>query len=167
MVVLLSTYTIDAQTRKGYTFINPQFSSFEFASTDNTTNADFTRFKVAAQFNGGYFIADNFALITGLGFQVDKKNYEKDNYFLASLGFRNYLFSKLFTGLELGYKKEWLKETGESPMETIDDMLLSAEVGYSFFLNRSLALEPSFYWDYNLIEKYNTFGVKLGFGIYY
>ena len=41
------------------------------------------------------------------------------------------------------------------------------EVGYAFFLNRSVTIEPAIYYDQSFkSSRYSTVGFKLGVGVY-
>ena len=45
----------------------------------------------------------------------------------------------------------------------------SAQVGYSFFLNRTVTIEPEIYYNQSLKDHndYSGFGLRIGFGIYF
>ena len=46
-------------------------------------------------------------------------------------------------------------------------MMIGAEVGYAFFINRSVTIEPTLYYDHSFKDSnYSTVGLKLGLGIY-
>ena len=47
-------------------------------------------------------------------------------------------------------------------------MLPGVEVGYAFFLSRTVTVEPSIYYDqsFKCHKDFSTFGVRLGIGIY-
>ena len=51
--------------------------------------------------------------------------------------------------------------------EHMDDTKFSfgMEVGYAFFLSKTVALEPAVYWNIN--GDRSKFGLKLGFGLYF
>ena len=42
------------------------------------------------------------------------------------------------------------------------------EVGYAFFISRTVTIEPAIYYDQSFKDhsKYSTVGLKVGFGIY-
>ncbi len=50
-----------------------------------------------------------------------------------------------------------------------DDFYLTPEVGYSFFLNRHVTLEPSLYYNISLTDfgDQSRFGIKVGFGFFF
>ena len=42
-----------------------------------------------------------------------------------------------------------------------------AEVGYAFYINRSVTIEPAVYYDHSFKNSdYSTVGLKVGIGIY-
>ena len=48
-----------------------------------------------------------------------------------------------------------------------NDMMPGLEVGYAFFLNRSVTIEPAIYYDQSFkSSRYSTVGFKLGVGVY-
>ena len=48
-----------------------------------------------------------------------------------------------------------------------NDLMPGAEVGYAFFINRSVTIEPAVYYDQSFKKsKYSTVGLKVGIGIY-
>ena len=50
----------------------------------------------------------------------------------------------------------------------MNDATLGAEVGYAFFLSRTVTVEPAMYYNQSLTDQdYSKFGVKIGFGFYF
>ena len=49
-----------------------------------------------------------------------------------------------------------------------NDVLPGVEVGYAFYINRSVTIEPAIYYDQSLKKHsdYSTIGAKIGLGIY-
>ncbi len=48
-----------------------------------------------------------------------------------------------------------------------NDVMPGAEVGYAFFINRSVTIEPAIYYDHSFKDSdYSTVGLKIGLGIY-
>ena len=48
-----------------------------------------------------------------------------------------------------------------------NDLMPGAEVGYAFFINRSVTIEPALYYDQSFKKSdYSTVGLKVGLGIY-
>ena len=53
--------------------------------------------------------------------------------------------------------------------KNINDLQLTPEVGYCYFLNRYITIEPSVYFDLSLTDfsHKSEFGLKCGIGIYF
>lgn len=157
---------MQAQTEAGRWMFNPQLTAFDLSGTENSLGTG-DRFKLGVNFKGGSFIAENLAFLVGVGFQIDKQDNYKDNRLDLNTGLRYYLFSHLIIGAELGYQKGWIREYGGGKSRRPDYLTFGAELGYAIFLTQSVALEPGVYWRYSFTDKYNQYGVKVGFGIYF
>ena len=50
-----------------------------------------------------------------------------------------------------------------------DDFMPTIQLGYSFFLNRTVTIEPELYYNQSLKDHsdYSGFGLRIGFGIYF
>ncbi len=158
--------TTNAQTEKGYWFFNPQFSAFDLSGTENSLGKD-DRLRLGIGVKTGNFIADNLAFIVGAGFQIDKQDKYKSNSFDLSTGLRYYLFSRLFLGAEVAYQKQWIRDYDNEKTRKPDYFLFNADIGYAIFLTHNISLEPGVYWKYSFADKYNQYGVKIGFGLYF
>ena len=53
--------------------------------------------------------------------------------------------------------------------KSINDFELTPEVGYCFFLNKNVTIEPSVYYDMSLghFADYSKVGLKVGLGIFF
>ena len=52
-------------------------------------------------------------------------------------------------------------------MNSYNDLMPGVEVGYAFFINRSVTIEPALYYDQSFkTHNYSTVGLKVGLGIY-
>ena len=50
---------------------------------------------------------------------------------------------------------------------TPNDLMPGIELGYAFFVNRSVTIEPAIYFDQSFKDHdYSTIGLKIGLGIY-
>ena len=52
--------------------------------------------------------------------------------------------------------------------KSYNDFMPGVEVGYAFFISRTVTIEPAIYYDQSFKDhsKYSTVGLKVGFGIY-
>lgn len=106
----------------------------------------------------GYLFADNW-MATGL-FEYDYRN-NAANMFKVGLGARYYIEQN---GLFLGAGMNYVHQN-----HTYDDFMPTAQVGYSYFLNRTVTVEPEIYYNQSLKNHsdYSGFGFRIGFAIYF
>ena len=52
--------------------------------------------------------------------------------------------------------------------DEFDDLLPSVQVGYSFFINRTVTIEPELYYEQSFKnhKDYSQVGLRIGIGIY-
>ena len=74
-------------------------------------------------------------------------------------GLRYYIIQN---GLYLGANGKFIHAN-----HSYNDVMPGIEVGYAFFVNRSVTIEPALYYDHSFNDsKYSTVGLKIGLGIY-
>lgn len=154
MLLLVCALTANAQFEKNKWFVNPSVTGLGLSYSGQEK----TRF--GFEVNGGAFLADNWALLLTLGGDYGKRLINETK---VGVGGR-YYFDKvgLFLGLGLKYKH----------FDTInrsDDLAASLELGYAFFISRSVTIEPAIYYDQSLLhhKDYSKVGFKVGFGFYF
>lgn len=143
-----------AQFEQGKWIVNPSLTGLNFSHSNKESN----KFGLNAQV--GTFAADNFAVLVTLGGDWEKN---LDIYHLGAGG-RYYLEScGIFFGAG-GKIKHWKPKHEGS----VTDYALSGEMGYAFFLSRTITVEPSVYYDLSLKSSdYSKVGIKVGFGFYF
>lgn len=152
--LLCVTIAAQAQFEQGKFIINPSVTGLNLSHSSYEQN----QFGVNAQI--GAFLVDNVALMVNLGgdWTDDMDTYS------AGVGFRYYFSS---TGLYLGAggkMKHWKPEH----MSSTTDFAGAAELGYAFFLSRTVTLEPAVYYDLSFKDSdYSKIGFKIGFGLYF
>ncbi len=122
---------------------------------------------------GGYFIADNFAIKAGLGYSnnsVEPDGGEKTTYDGMSwmLGSKYYINSKFPVQLDL--RGTNLAGTVGSVEDDQDDPLwLGFQAGYAWFLNDYLALEPGVKYNLSLSDYSDggAFEFRVGFAAFF
>lgn len=165
VMILLLPVCVMAQTNKGDWVINPEITGFGLSSTENSDNSK-RRFNLGIDLNGGKFIADNLAFMIGAGFEIDKQSNLKNNRLDLSAGLRYYVFSRLFVGAGLSYEKKWERSLDGQTKRSPNYFMFGADLGYAIFLTRNISLDPGVYWKYSFADKYNKYGIKIGFSIY-
>ena len=125
-----------------------------------------SRTTFGVELSGGAFIVDNTILSVHVGAEWNEGDTERDTY-TAGVGVR-YYFDRvgIFVGLNgniarYNYDSEW------KAMGYKSDTRLWAgfELGYCFFLSRTVAIEPSLVWD--LDKDRSRFGLNVAFGFYF
>ena len=106
---------------------------------------------------GGYLIEDNWMITGNVGYDYRKASY---NSFSAGAGLRYYIEQN---GLYLGAGGNYYHEHG------YDDFMPTIQLGYAYFLNRTVTIEPEIYYNQSLKNhsEYSGFGVRIGIGIYF
>ncbi len=105
----------------------------------------------------GYLFEDDWMVTTTLGYDWYKVG---DKTLVAGAGLRYYIEQNgLFLGAGANYQHN----------ATYDDFVPNFEVGYAYFLNRTVTLEPSVYYNMSLKDhvNYSGFGLRIGIGIYF
>jgi hypothetical protein len=113
--------------------------------------ASFTAFMVNPNF--GYFVADNFVVGAGVGFNA----YGSGNNIVYFSPYLRYFVKKFYLQTKFDY--------GRSNSQNNSN--LSFDLGYALFLNDNVALEPAFYFSQNLNGQGSNLGFKMGFQIYF
>ena len=103
--------------------------------------------------NFGYFVADNFVVGAGIGFNA----YGSGNNIVYFSPYLRYFVKKFYLQTKFDY--------GRSNSQNNSN--LSFDLGYALFLNDNVALEPAFYFSQNLNGQGSNLGFKMGFQIYF
>ncbi len=141
----------NAQFEKGKIYAGASLSGFDVSCSGSGSG------KYGLQAHGGYLVDDNM-MITGL-VGLARQNGVTD--FSIGAGGRYYLVQNgIFFGVSLKYVNE---------SSVYDDLMPGVQVGYAFFLNDKITIEPELYYDHALFnfKDYSTVGFRLGLGIYF
>lgn len=108
--------------------------------------------------HAGYMIEDDFMLIGDLGFNYENKDAQQ----VIVGGSGRYYIEQNGIFLQLG-----AHYVHEAP--NFNDFTVTPEVGYCFFLNGHLTLEPSVYYNVSCTDfsDKSKFGIKIGLGWYF
>lgn len=145
------TLAANAQFEKGTKFVGASLSGIGMSynkSEKVTFGLDAT---------AGYFIADNWMLRGNLNYQHKNKLDAVNLGALARYSFRE-------NGISLGAGLEFNHYFSES-----NDLSVPVEIGYTWFLNKKLTLEPAVYYKMSLCDfaDNSTVGLRIGFGYYF
>ena len=105
----------------------------------------------------GWMFAQDWLLAANGDFSYRKG---QDNVYNLGIGMRYYIEQN---GLFIGLGGTYVHDTAN-----YDDIMPSVQLGYAFFLSRSVTIEPEVYYNQSLEShsKYSGVGFRLGFGIY-
>ena len=105
----------------------------------------------------GYLFTDNWMVLAQAEYDYRKHGF---NAFSAGAALRYHIEQNgLFLGLGADYVHKY---------HNYDDLLPTLSLGYSFFLNRTVTIEPEVYYKQSLKDQdYSGFGLRIGFGIYF
>ena len=105
----------------------------------------------------GYLFADNWMVTAQVGYDWRQKS---SNALTAGAGLRFYIEENgLYVGGGANYVHKW---------HDYDDFMPTVQLGYSFFLNRTVTIEPELYYNQSFKDNdYSGFGLRIGFGIYF
>ena len=115
------------------------------------------RFRLNLEATAGYFVADKIMLKASVGYD-HTRNIDD---FSAGLGGRYYFIEN---GIFMGAGAEFVHFTPSS-----NDLMIPVEVGYAFYLNHYITIEPSVYYKMSIdsFSRKSTVGLKVGFGFYF
>ncbi|MBQ9363020.1 MAG: outer membrane beta-barrel protein [Bacteroidaceae bacterium] len=156
--ILAAIFTVMGIASASAQFEKGQFYGGASASGLGISYSETTKFTFGLEALAGYTFADNWMVMADLGF-----NYHNSETQSFSIGARcRYYIVQNGIFLSLGAK--YLHE-----FENYDDFFITPEVGYSFFLNRHVTLEPSVYYNMSLTDfgDKSRFGIKVGFGFFF
>lgn len=152
-VALFTALTANAQFEKGKAYVGGSLTGLNAKYTGSE------KFSFGVQAQGGYFLATDFMLLGQAGYEHSGKDGVSDKYNVA-LGTRYYIEQN---GIYLGVNCKYVHGG-----KKFNDVMPGVEVGYAFFVNNSVTVEPAVYYDQSFKNHsdYSTIGVKIGVGIY-
>ena len=155
LVLGLVSLTASAQFEAGKTYGNLSLTGLDLSYMKNS------KFHIGLQAQGGYFVAQDWMVGGKLGY--DFQSGPSTNVFDLGADVRYYFENSgiylsgglLYQHLDLGPKQNWIS--------------VVPEVGYCFFLNEHVTIEPALYCHLclNEFEDGSKFGLKVGFGFYF
>ena len=149
LTMSVATY---AQFEQGKVYASAGLSNLDLNFNSNE------KWKLDVSAKAGYLFTDNWMVTGQLGY-----NYRKyaPNAFTAGAGLRYYIEQN---GLYLGLGANYVHQNHD-----YDDLMPTIQLGYAFFLNRTVTIEPELYYNQSLKDHsdYSGFGLRIGFGIYF
>lgn len=138
---------------------NISFNNFSYGAKDGGNTSSVTRFGLQA--TGGYGLAENLALVAGLGFQYGKAQDNSGTVFSFNGGVRYYFIPHFYASgmLVLGTMSSGASldlddddSTGGKPLKG-NTFGFDIGVGYSYFLTPRVAIEPNLSYSIGISNK--------------
>lgn len=151
-VALLASVAAHAQFEKGKVYCGASLTGL------NLSYSGSSELNLGLQGQAGCLFADNLMAVGNLSYQHTGKEGVKD-YVSVGVQGRYYIIQN---GLYLGLGAK-LAHTG-----SYNDVMPGLEVGYAFFVSRTVTIEPAVYYDQSFKNHsdYSTIGLRVGIGIY-
>lgn len=142
-----------AQFEKGKWYVGASVSGLDISYSGSE------EFNIGLDAKGGYLLADDWMLLGQVGWQHSGPDGVSDNVMLG-IGGRYYIIQN---GLYLGVNAKLVHAN-----RNYNDFMPGLEVGYAFFLNKTVTIEPSVYYDQSFKNHsdYSKIGFKIGIGVY-
>ena len=152
-VALLCAMSAHAQFEEGKVYIGGSLTGLNMKYTGSE------KFSYGVQAQAGYMVTDDIMLLGQTSFE-HSGNKNVDDKFTAGVGGRYYIEQN---GIFLGVNCKFVHAA-----KNFNDVMPGVEVGYAFFLNNSVTVEPAIYYDQSFKNHsdYSTIGLRLGVGIY-
>ena len=185
MAAFAMTMAANAQFQQGKGYIGASLTGLDL----HYNGAD--KFCLGVEAKGGYLFMDN---LMGLAFTSIEHKGDKNttNNFMVGVGARYYIIQNgLYLGVNAKYvhANQKLEQTVADVRTVTDpntglpylepytttkkvkshynDIMPGLEVGYAFYINRSVTIEPAIYYDQSFKHSdYSTIGLKVGVGVY-
>ena len=156
IMILAVTFTASgyAQFEKGTKYLGTSFSGLELSYSDAED------FHFGMQAKAGYFCMDSWMLMGNVTYDHSSADGASD-YISVGAGTRYYLIKNgLFGGVNVNLVHAF---------HDCNDFRPGLEFGYSFFLGKSLTVEPSLYYEQSFKNHsdYSKFGLRIGLGYYF
>ena len=149
--LVLGTLSANAQFEKGKKTVGASISGLGMSYSANE------KFRFSMDATVGYFVADCLQRRANVGYEHTRITDDVR----AGLGAR-YYFDQC--GVFMGAGTEYVHYTKSN-----NDLQIPLEVGYAFFVNRFITIEPSVYYKMSLddFSDKSTLGFQLGLGFYF
>lgn len=149
---LLLTISASAQFEEGKKYASASLSGFNLSYNGSK------ELSLGGNAMAGTFAADNLLIYGLAGYEHPGKDI--DDTFNVGVGGRYYITQN---GIFLGANVKYVHANS-----SYNDFMPGVEVGYAFFISRTITIEPAIYYQqsFKRHSDYSTIGLKIGFGIY-
>ncbi|MGN0070112.1 MAG: outer membrane beta-barrel protein [Prevotella sp.] len=152
-MVMLTSLTASAQFEEGKVYIGGSLTGL------NLKYSGLDELNIGVQSQVGYTFADNLMVLGQVSYE-HFGNKDASDCISAGLGGRYYIEQN---GIYLGVNCKLVHAN-----HNYNDIMPGIEVGYAFFLSRTVTVEPAIYYDQSFKKHsdYSSIGLKIGMGIY-
>ena len=152
-VALLTTVAANAQFEAGKVYVGGSLTGLNM----KYTGAD--KFTLGVQAQAGYMVSDDLMLLGQTSYERSG-NDAVPTKFMVGVGGRYYIEQN---GIFLGANCK-LVHKGKK----FNDVMPGVEVGYAFFVNNTVTVEPAIYYEQSFKnhKDYSTIGLRIGVGVY-
>ena len=156
LVMALTALTASAQFEAGKNYIGASVSGLGLSYNKESKVC----FDISA--TAGRLLADNWMLLANVAY--DYRHWAKAHSLEIGVGGRYYIIQNgLYLGLGVAYAFTKAED------EKTHNCFVTPELGYAFFLNEHVTLEPAIYYRMSLnnFADASNVGLKIGFGYYF
>lgn len=149
-LVLLSTLSASAQFEKGKVYMGASLSGLDMSYNGSEKG------KFSIEGKVGYMLEESLMLTA----QAAYSKQDKVPFFISlGVGGRYYIVQN---GMYFGLSAHYLHN------DDFSDFQPSVQVGYAFFVSRTVTIEPELYYNQSFKKHsdYSTIGLRLGVGVY-
>ena len=154
-VLLMACVQVKAQFEEGTFFVNTSLTGL------NLSHSKYEGTNFGLKVEGGAFVVDNLSVL--VNFKGEYVEHGMDETTLG-VGTRYYLSScGVYGGPGFAYKHL------SNSVNRKNIVCMTPELGYAFFLNGTVTIEPAVYYDLSFMNcsEYSKLGFKIGFGFYF
>ena len=147
---LMMTVVANAQFEQGKGYLGASATSLDLSYSGIAKG----HFGLGAR--AGYFLADDWLALGQLDYQKQKDVPYK---LTLGAGMRYYIVQNgLYMGASALFKHA----------KNYDDFLPSIQIGYAFFIGRTVTFEPELFYEHSFKDhsNYSTAGIRVGVGVY-
>ena len=151
--MLLSSIASNAQFEENKMYVGGSLTGLDMKYSGEN------KLQMGIDAKAGYLFRDNWMALAQIGFQHNGKNNLAPNTFNIGVGARYYIIQN---GLYMG-----MNATYYHANHNYDDFMPGLEIGYAFFVSKTVTIEPAVYYNQSFKNSdYSALGLKIGIGIY-
>ena len=150
LVALVVSMTASAQFEKGKAYLGASLSGIDISSQAK-------KFHFGLNVKAGYLFMDNLMATAQVGYEHLE---DTPDVFTLGVGGRYYIIQNgLYLGASLKYKHA----------DEYNDFLPGVQVGYAFFVNGCITIEPEIYYEQSFKnhKDFSKVGLRVGLGFYF